>query len=86
MLDMVFVVDDPLSWHTKNLELNWSHYSFLRRFGPKCITYTQGCSAGVYYNTLVKIGTQVYLSLLILSCQVLDISQNELALSRGFSM
>ncbi|KAM9325431.1 phosphatidate cytidylyltransferase, mitochondrial [Gastrophryne carolinensis] len=54
MLDFVFAVDDPVTWHTMNLMQNRSHYSFLKYTGPKPITNVQeNYGAGVYYNTLV---------------------------------
>lgn len=54
MLDFVFAVDDPITWHTMNLMQNRSHYSFLKYLGPKQITNVQNkYGAGVYYNTLV---------------------------------
>lgn len=55
MLDFVFAVDDPLAWHSKNLERNRSHYSLLRVLGPRTIAAVQSSyGAGVYYNTLVQ--------------------------------
>ncbi|OCT58102.1 hypothetical protein XELAEV_18002597mg [Xenopus laevis] len=54
MLDFVFAVDDPVTWHTMNIIQNRSHYSFLKFLGPKHITAVQNnYGAGVYYNTLV---------------------------------
>nr|XP_044989157.1 phosphatidate cytidylyltransferase, mitochondrial isoform X5 [Jaculus jaculus] len=54
MLDFVFSVDDPVAWHSKNLEKNWNHYSFLKRLGPRIITSIQNnYGAGVYYNPLI---------------------------------
>lgn len=54
MLDFVFAVDDPLTWHRMNLLENRAHYSFLRHLGPKHISSIQrDYGAGVYYNTLV---------------------------------
>ena len=55
MLDVVFVVDDALTWHTLNMDLNRSHYSAVARgFGPKIITSLQdGYGASIYFNTLV---------------------------------
>ncbi|KAK7119959.1 hypothetical protein R3I94_021700 [Phoxinus phoxinus] len=54
MLDFVFAVDDPVTWHTMNLMENRKHYSFLRFLGPKHISSIQSeCGAGVYYNTLI---------------------------------
>ncbi|CAG7727823.1 unnamed protein product [Allacma fusca] len=56
MIDLIFVVDDPLKWHTRNLEMNYSHYSGLRRFGAKIITNIQERMAcGIYYNPFVKV-------------------------------
>ncbi|KAL2091541.1 hypothetical protein ACEWY4_013804 [Coilia grayii] len=56
MLDFVFAVDDPVTWHTMNLMQNRRHYSFLKYFGPKQISTIQNdYGAGVYYNTLVPI-------------------------------
>ncbi|XP_026076518.1 phosphatidate cytidylyltransferase, mitochondrial isoform X2 [Carassius auratus] len=54
MLDFVFAVDDPVTWHTMNLIENRKHYSFLRYLGPKHISSIQtDYGAGVYFNTLV---------------------------------
>ncbi|XP_066553925.1 phosphatidate cytidylyltransferase, mitochondrial isoform X1 [Amia ocellicauda] len=54
MLDFVFAVDDPVTWHTMNLMQNRKHYSFLKYLGPRQISNLQGNhGAGVYYNTLV---------------------------------
>ncbi|XP_063072680.1 phosphatidate cytidylyltransferase, mitochondrial [Engraulis encrasicolus] len=56
MLDFVFAVDDPVTWHTMNLMQNRKHYSFLKHLGPKQITTIQNdYGAGVYYNTLVPV-------------------------------
>ncbi|KAI4895474.1 hypothetical protein NFI96_002135 [Prochilodus magdalenae] len=54
MLDFVFAVDDPVTWHTMNLMENRKHYSFLKYLGPKHISSIQNdYGAGVYFNTLV---------------------------------
>ncbi|KAG9483650.1 hypothetical protein GDO78_009526 [Eleutherodactylus coqui] len=54
MLDFVFAVDDPVTWHTMNMMQNRSHYSVLKYLGPKRISNIQNkYGAGVYYNTLV---------------------------------
>ncbi|XP_040264147.1 phosphatidate cytidylyltransferase, mitochondrial [Bufo bufo] len=54
MVDFVFAVDDPVTWHTMNLMQNRSHYSVLKYLGPKKISTVQNkYGAGVYYNTLV---------------------------------
>ncbi|KAI2659534.1 Phosphatidate cytidylyltransferase, mitochondrial [Labeo rohita] len=55
MLDFVFAVDDPVTWHTMNLIENRKHYSFLKFLGPKHISSIQNdYGAGVYFNTLVS--------------------------------
>uniref|UniRef100_W5N972 Phosphatidate cytidylyltransferase, mitochondrial n=1 Tax=Lepisosteus oculatus TaxID=7918 RepID=W5N972_LEPOC len=55
MLDFVFAVDDPVSWHTMNLMKNHKHYSFLRYLGPRHVSNVQSQhGARVYYNTLVQ--------------------------------
>ncbi|CAL8092022.1 unnamed protein product [Orchesella dallaii] len=57
MIDLVFVVNDPVEWHTENLSMNKSHYSKLRYFGAKTIASTQERMAcGVYYNPYCKVG------------------------------
>ncbi|XP_072454566.1 phosphatidate cytidylyltransferase, mitochondrial isoform X1 [Notamacropus eugenii] len=54
MLDFVFTVDDPVTWHSKNLQQNRSHYSFLRFCGPRIIAKVQNnYGAGIYYNTMI---------------------------------
>ena len=55
MIDLVFVVNDPVSWHQQNLEKNPHHYSGLRILGARCVAAIQdNVGAGVYYNTLVR--------------------------------
>ncbi|XP_016083740.2 phosphatidate cytidylyltransferase, mitochondrial isoform X1 [Ornithorhynchus anatinus] len=54
MLDFVFTVDDPVAWHSRNLQKNRTHYSFLKFFGPNVITDVQNnYGAGVYYNSMI---------------------------------
>ena len=59
MLDLIFVVDNPLQWHSDNLKMNWRHYSAARYFGASSIEYLQRCNAAVYYNPMVKVDNQV---------------------------
>jgi translocator assembly and maintenance protein 41 len=59
MIDLVFVVEDPESWHKDNLQTSRSHYSFLKLLGPSHITKLQKQPAGLYYNTLVHIDSQL---------------------------
>ena len=55
MLDVVFVVDDALTWHKSNMDLNRSHYSALARIcGPELITsFQDDFGANIYFNTFV---------------------------------
>jgi len=54
MIDFIFAVDEPVSWHRENMEMNSQHYSSLRWLGPKYLSRLQdGTGARVYYNTLV---------------------------------
>jgi len=54
MIDFIFAVDEPVSWHRENMKLNSQHYSSLRWLGPKYLSRLQdGTGARIYYNTLV---------------------------------
>ena len=60
MLDFILAVDDPLTWHTLNLERNPDHYSSLMRsLGPPAIAALQQTSFGarVYFNTRIPFRT-----------------------------
>ncbi|KAA0708030.1 Phosphatidate cytidylyltransferase, mitochondrial [Triplophysa tibetana] len=60
MLDFIFAVDDPVTWHTKNLIENRKHYSLLKHLGPKRISNIQNDhGAGIYFNTLVPADNRV---------------------------
>nr|XP_029509625.1 phosphatidate cytidylyltransferase, mitochondrial [Oncorhynchus nerka] len=60
MLDFVFAVDDPVTWHTMNLMQNRKHYSALKFLGPRKISRIQEeHGAGVYYNTLVPVDGRI---------------------------
>ncbi|CAL8380182.1 unnamed protein product [Boreogadus saida] len=60
MVDFVFAVDDPVTWHTMNLLQNRKHYSVLKLLGPRKISSIQSDhGAGVYYNTLVPVDGRV---------------------------
>ena len=55
MIDFIFVVEDPIQWHTDNLARHPNHYSFLKYLGAEFIcTVQESFGAKVYYNTLVK--------------------------------
>lgn len=56
MLDMVFVVDDPVEWHRHNLKRNPGHYSILGLLGPEVIVKIQSkLKAGLYFNVVMNI-------------------------------
>ncbi|XP_057217974.1 phosphatidate cytidylyltransferase, mitochondrial isoform X3 [Triplophysa rosa] len=60
MLDFIFAVDDPVTWHTMNLIENRKHYSLLKYLGPKRISNIQNdYGAGIYFNTLVPADDRV---------------------------
>jgi translocator assembly and maintenance protein 41 len=50
MLDIVLAVEDPLAWHSANLQRNPTHYSWVRHFGPSAVVRVQDLAASVYYN------------------------------------
>ncbi|KAL1497111.1 hypothetical protein ABEB36_008123 [Hypothenemus hampei] len=55
MIDLIFAVKDPVTWHEANLHINPSHYSFLKHFGHEFIArYQTNFGAKVYFNTLVQ--------------------------------
>jgi len=60
MIDIIFVVDDPVEWHKENLKINSHHYSGLKYLGPTGVTNIQeNWACGVYYNSFVPIDEHV---------------------------
>lgn len=58
MIDMVFAVDDPVAWHTENIERNRSHYSFIASpiyGGARRVASLQDTAARVWYNAMVPV-------------------------------
>lgn len=56
LIDLIFCVDDPAQWHKQNIEMNPSHYSFMRFLGPATVAkYQTNYGAKMYCNTLVQI-------------------------------
>lgn len=56
MIDLLFCVNDSENWHALNLEKNPTHYSGLKIFGNKTVTWIQQNSgAKCYCNTLIPI-------------------------------
>jgi len=56
LIDLLFVVEDAVSWHRDNLNKNRRHYSGLRLFGPEVIARVQqGYGAQLYYHTNVAV-------------------------------
>lgn len=64
MLDLIFVVNDPVKWHRENLKKNRRHYSGIGYLGPHFITAVQEKMAcGVYYNPYCQVNGRVRLFL-----------------------
>lgn len=38
MLDVIIGVNDPVSWHRTNMQLNPDHYSFVRHCSANCVS------------------------------------------------
>lgn len=56
MIDLLFSVENPFTWHENNIQMNPSHYSSLRMLGSNFIArYQESYGAKVYCNTLVPI-------------------------------
>lgn len=55
MLDVIIVVDDPVSWHRENLARNAWHYSILGQLGAPTVSFVQQLGPGVYFNTHVPL-------------------------------
>lgn len=56
MIDLVFAVKDPATWHQANLQINPSHYSGLKYIGHELIArYQRNIGAKLYFNTLVNV-------------------------------
>ena len=64
MVDVVFAVRDPAGWHARNLDRNRDHYSCLARLGaPSIASIQEDFGAAAYYNTLVRRGGLLCLTL-----------------------
>jgi len=61
MLDFIFVVDDPWSWHSENIQRNPKHYSTLFRWFPARVApFQERYGAGVFCNTLVPFENRLF--------------------------
>lgn len=50
MLDVIIGVDDPVSWHRTNIQLNPQHYSFIRHCNAKCVSKIEVCHSYHCFN------------------------------------
>ncbi len=57
MVDVIFVVNDAVSWHTQNMQLHPEHYSSFAKLGASAVAWLQGLPAGLYFNTSVPLPT-----------------------------
>lgn len=58
LVDIIFVVDDPLKWHQENLNRNNQHYSairFLSNSAKKVVKLQENYGGRIYYNPYVNI-------------------------------
>ena len=55
MIDLVLAVDDPIQWHTENIERNRHHYSMAAYGGAPFVARLQDTAAQVWYNALVPV-------------------------------
>eukprot|EP01038_Epipyxis_sp_PR26KG_P005840 gene5840-8057_t len=64
LLDFIFVVDNPLFWHQKNLEMNPNHYTSMlpsMMQNAKWISYIQdNYGASMWFNAYIKVNLKSY--------------------------
>lgn len=59
MVDMIFAVEDPEIWHSKNMMLNPAHYSPLVEVSPQTLTHIQDSyGAGMWYNAMISMNLE----------------------------
>ena len=56
---MIFIVDDTLAFHTKNLKQNYSHYSYFATRLPPGFTdgVVQNAGSNIYFNPLIPLSS-----------------------------
>lgn len=61
MVDMIFVVEDPVTWHRKNMTLNPGHYTAFISASPEIIFKIQDrFGAGMWYNAMIAMNLKRY--------------------------
>jgi translocator assembly and maintenance protein 41 len=59
MMDLIFVVKDPVAWHLQNIKENPQHYSWLaKRLNSSALNWIQSTAAGVWFNIDVQLQDQ----------------------------
>lgn len=60
MLDMIFVVEDSVAWHSENMLVNADHYTSIVAMNPTIVTAVQeNFGAHVWFNAFVPMNTKL---------------------------
>ena len=59
VIDMIFIVDDTLKFHEKNLNKNYKHYSYFAKRLPPGFTdgVVQNAGSNIYFNPLIPLSS-----------------------------
>eukprot|EP00045_Choanoeca_perplexa_P015995 m.209411 g.209411 ORF g.209411 m.209411 type:complete len:175 (-) comp17140_c2_seq3:692-1216(-) len=62
MVDLIFAVEDPSTWHEANIQANPTHYSGLASLGVEAVVKVQNLGAAkLYYNPYVTVDGMVHM-------------------------
>jgi translocator assembly and maintenance protein 41 len=60
MVDIILAVNDPYSWHQRNLQCHPQHYSgFARKGGPRFVNWMQKLGARLYFHPFVNVEASI---------------------------
>lgn len=57
MMDLIFVVQDPVSWHLQNIQQN-PHSWLSKKLSASAINWVQSSAAGIWFNIDVQLQDQ----------------------------